>query len=209
MSSVDVNGGMQSRLNRSAFSSAYKPRLSPAIPVPMNCASPTSLPSVPPLAATGSGELGVGGLVGGLTTVIVSLGRPPGIRYLPLLSVGTRISAEPCSSTFAMNRALAGLTETFRNFSDAVTWFVTGLVSKIVTLNSDASGFGEFLSFVLWSISTVRLLPHEPGLDASSRRFSPGGSGDAGLTGADGMVARAVAAPFVTRTITALLPPFR
>src|SRR5690349_21863618 len=169
------------------------------MPAPMNCDSPTSLPSEPPLACTGLGEPGTGGLAGGLTTVSVSFGRPEGIRYLLLLSTGTRINAEPCSSTFAIKRAFAGLTDTFRNFSELVTWLVTGFVSKIVTLNSDASGFGEFLSFVLWSISTVRLLPHEPGLEASSRRLSPGGSADGGLTSADGSVARAVAAPLVTR----------
>src|SRR5262249_62089592 len=99
-SAVKENGGMQSRLKRSAFSSENKPFFALSNPGPVNCASATSPPSPPLPGAAGTGfGLVDGGLVGGLAGTGVASGRTAGISGLPLPSFLTRTRSEPWSST--------------------------------------------------------------------------------------------------------------
>src|SRR5262249_39143661 len=188
-SAVKENGGMQSRLKRSAFSSENSPLFALSKPGPVNCASATSLPS-PPLPGAADTGFGLvdGGLVGGLTGVVVASGRTPGISGLPLPSFRTRTRSEPCSSTRGRNRGSVLLVDTFRNTSLFAVWPVSGLVSDIVRLNNVVSlGLR-----VAKSTRALRLLPQLPGLAASRTRL-PGDPA--------GSVIVARVAPFCTLTM--------
>src|SRR5207248_3397807 len=93
---------MQSRLKRSAFSSAKIPCFAACIPAPKKLAFVSVLPSAlaPPIAATGAGA-GCGGLP---VSLIVSPGRLVETLYWPPPSFCTSTSDELSSSTLGRNR---------------------------------------------------------------------------------------------------------
>ena len=105
----------------------------------------------------------------------------------------TRTSRERWRRTVDTNDGAAGSTDRLRSVS--VDPF-SASASTAVMLNSVAG------SAVRWSIATDTESPHSPGLDAAMCSAPPGPE----KLFAD--VAARVAAPRVTRTITASLPPF-